>query len=162
MIYFDAREVFASLLSCPILNHDENFMFDSPAKDPFVEPTKSSHIGDINTGRCHRKTYEALVKKKDVDMILPTVIALDKTKVDIYGQLQMEPMTISHGLTKHSVRSQPTAMQILGYVCHGPAHQPNFKDGKVIASSNRPLDLPSGTVIGRATLKPMPSVSWST
>lgn len=71
--------------NCLILNRDENFLFDSPAKDPFVAPTKSSRIGDINTGRCYRKTYEALVKKKDVDMILPTIIALDKTQVDTYG-----------------------------------------------------------------------------
>ena len=161
MIYFDAREVFASLLACPVLNRDENFMFDSPAKDPFVEPTKSSHIGDINTGRCYRKSYEALVKKKDVDMLLPTVIALDKTQADTYGRLQMEPMTISHGLLKHSVRSQHTAMRILGYIFHGPTHQPNFKDGKVIIH-DRPLDLPSGTVIGHAPLKPLPNITWST
>jgi hypothetical protein len=115
--YFDAWEVFALLLTCPILNRDENFLFDSPAKDPFVAPTKSSCIGDINTGCCYRKTYEALVKKKDVDMFLPTIIALNKTQVDTYGRLQMEPMTISHGLTKHSVRSHHTAMQILGYRC---------------------------------------------
>ena len=39
MMYFDALEVFALLLSCPNLNCDENFLFDSPAKDPFVAPT---------------------------------------------------------------------------------------------------------------------------
>jgi hypothetical protein len=38
MIYFDAREVFASLLSCPLLNRDENYLFDSPEKDPFIGP----------------------------------------------------------------------------------------------------------------------------
>ena len=27
MIYFDASQVFASLLSCPLLNRDENFCF---------------------------------------------------------------------------------------------------------------------------------------
>ena len=36
--YFNAREVFASLLSCPLLNHDENYLFDSPEKDPFIAP----------------------------------------------------------------------------------------------------------------------------
>jgi hypothetical protein len=149
------------MLTCPILNRDENFLFDSPAKDPFVAPTKSSRIGDINTGRCYRKTYEALVKKKDVDMILPTIIALDKTQVDTYGRLQMEPMTISHGLTKHSVRSHHTAMRILGYICHTPAHKPNFKDGKVVVK-DQPLDLPHGTVVGHASLQLIPNVSWST
>ncbi len=60
MIYFDAREVFASLLSCPLLNRDENYLFDSPEKDPFIGPPKSSIIGDINTGQCYRKTHKAL------------------------------------------------------------------------------------------------------
>ena len=37
MIYFDAGEVFASLLSCPTLNQNKNCLFDE-AKDPFVAP----------------------------------------------------------------------------------------------------------------------------
>ena len=161
MIYFDARQVFASLLSCPLLNRDENYLFDSPAKDPFAPPTRSTHIGDINTGRCYRKTYEALVKTKDVDMILPAIMAMDKTQVDTYGRLQMEPMTISHGLTKHSIRSKHTAMRILGYICHSPAHQPSSKGGVVVVSAP-PRDLPPGTVVGCVPLKPIPDVTWST
>jgi hypothetical protein len=62
MIYFDAREVLASLLSCPLLNCDGKYLFDSPEQDPFIGPPKSSIIGDINTGQCYRKTYEAIVK----------------------------------------------------------------------------------------------------
>ncbi len=130
MIYFDAREVFASLLSCPLLNRDKNYLFDSLEKDPFIGPPKSSIIGDINTGQCYRKTHEALVKNPDVNMILPTIVAMDKTQVDTYGRLQMEPLTISHGLMKHNVRSKHTAMRILGYVCHSsPAHQTKMKGG---------------------------------
>ncbi len=53
MIYFDAREIFASLLSCPLLNRDENYLFNLPEKDPFIGPPKSSIIGDINTGQCY-------------------------------------------------------------------------------------------------------------
>jgi hypothetical protein len=62
MIYFDAREIFASLLSFPLLNRDENCLFDSPEKDLFIGPPKSSIIGDINTGQCYQKTHKALVK----------------------------------------------------------------------------------------------------
>jgi hypothetical protein len=43
MIYFDAREVFVSLLSCPLLNRDENYLFDSPEKDPFIAPHIINH-----------------------------------------------------------------------------------------------------------------------
>ncbi len=76
MIYFDAREVFASLLSCPLLNCDENYLFDLPEKDPFIGPPKSLIIGDITTGQCYRKTHKALVKNPGVDMILPTIVAI--------------------------------------------------------------------------------------
>ncbi len=130
MIFFDAREVFASLLSCPLLNCDENYLFDLPEKDPFIGPPKSSIIGDIDAGQCYQKTHKALVKNLDVDMILPTIVALDKTQVDTYGWLQMKPLTISHGLMKHNVCSKHTTMLILGYVCHSsPAHQTKMKGG---------------------------------
>ena len=73
-VLFNASEVFASLLSCPTLNQDENYFFDK-AKDPFVAPHVSSDVGDIHTGCCYRKTYKALMKKPVVDMLLPCVMA---------------------------------------------------------------------------------------
>jgi hypothetical protein len=163
MIYFDAREVFASLLSCPLLNRDENYLFDSPEKDPFICPPKSSIIGDINTGQCYRKTYKAMVKNPDVDMILPTIVAMDKTQVNTYGRLQMEPLTISHGLMKHSVRSKHTAMRILGYVCHSsPVHQTKMKGGVPDVVTPPPY-LPDGSVIAHVPLKPLPGLPcWAT
>jgi hypothetical protein len=41
----------------------------------------------------------------------------------------MEPITISHGLLKHSVRCMPIAMRILGNINHStPAHLPSLAD----------------------------------
>jgi hypothetical protein len=55
---------------------------------------------------------------------------MDKTQVDTYGRLQMEPLTISHGLMKHSICLKNIVLQILGYVCHSsPAHQTKMKGG---------------------------------
>ena len=125
MIYFDAREVFASLLSCPTLNQDANYYFDD-AKDPFVAPQASSDAGDIHTGRCYRKKYEALIKMFGIDMLLPCLKAMDKTHINMAGRLQMEPITISHGLLNHTMRCLPSAMRILGYINHStPAHLPS-------------------------------------
>jgi hypothetical protein len=109
MIYFDASKVFVLLL------------FDS--KDPFVAPQTS-------TGCCYRKTYKAHVKKFDIVMLLPCVIAMDKTYIDMVGRLQMlEPITISHGLLNHITRRLPSAMNILGYINHStPAHLPSGAD----------------------------------
>jgi hypothetical protein len=163
MVYFDAAEVFASLLSCPTLNRDEYFLFDDQ-KDPFAEPSKSGDIGDINTGRCYQKTYNALVKKRDRDMILPSILAMDKTHIDLAGHLQMEPITISHGLLKHSMRSKPIAMRILGYINHStPAHVPQPNANDTATNFNVPdVTLPPGTVIAEAPLKRLKNVSWPT
>jgi hypothetical protein len=101
MVYFDASQVFASLLSCPLLNCDEIFFHEH--RDPFVVTSRSGDIGNINNGRCYLETHKVLVKNSGVDMILPTIFAMDKTQVDTYGRMQMEPMTMSHGLLKHDV-----------------------------------------------------------
>jgi hypothetical protein len=90
MIFFDAGEVFASLLSCPTLNQDKNYFFNE-AKDPFVAPRASSDVGDIHTGRGYRKTYDALIKKAGVDMLLPCVMAMDKTHIDMAGRSRWSP-----------------------------------------------------------------------
>ena len=99
---------------------------------------------------------KALVQNPDVDMILPTLMAMDKTQVNTYGWLQMEPLTISHGLMKHSVCSKHTTMRILGYVCHSsPARQTKMKGGVPDVITPRPY-LPPGSVIAHVPLKPLP------
>ena len=162
MIYFDASEVFASLLSCPTLNQDANYFFDD-AKDPFVAPQASSDVGDIHTGRCYRKTYEAHVKKFGIDMLLPCVMAMDKTHIDMAGRLQMEPITISHGLLNHITRRLPSAMRVLGYINHStPAHLPSGAD--VDSEFNSPVELADDVVrIKNPIRRPANGdISWAT
>ena len=149
LIFFDASEVFASLLSCPTLNQDRYYFFDKAKDPPFVAPQTSSHVGDIHTGCCYRKTYNALIKKSGVDMLLPCIMAMDKTYIDMAGRLQMEPITILHGLLNHSMRRLPIAMRILGYINHStPAHLPSDSERLTKLSlpkvyDGRPLCVPS-------------------
>ena len=120
-------------------------LFFDKAKDPFVAPQTSSHVCNIHTGCCYRKTYNALIKKSDVGRLLPCIMAMDKTYIDMAGRLQMEPITILHGLLNHSMRRLPIAMRILGYINHStPAHLPS--DSELAAEFNAPADLPKGTV----------------
>ena len=88
---------------------------------------------------------------------------MDKTQVDTtYGWLQMEPLTISHGLMKHSVRLKHTAMRIRGYVCHSsPAHQTKMKGGVPDIVTPRP-HLSAGSVIAHVPLNPLPGLPWAT
>ena len=165
MIYFDAKEVFASLLSCPTINQDENFLFHGREGAPFAEPLRSSSLGDIDTGRCYRKTHEALVRNPGVDMILPCIGAMDKTHIDSAGRMQMEPYTISNGLLNHAVRSQPSAMRILGYINHStPAHKPeqSIDSSEYRKDFNNTDQLPPNVAEATAPLNPKPGVTWAT
>ena len=162
MVYFDARQVFASLLSCQSLNKDECFMFHEQG-GPFAVPdSRTSVIGDINSGRCYRDTYKKLVKNPQSDMILPCVLAMDKTHIDLPGRLQMEPITISHGLLKHEFRRLPIAMRILGYIDHGSASRKAQKVDLNVDYNEAPNDLPPGVVTVSNVLRPMKGVTWPT
>jgi hypothetical protein len=48
-----------------------------------VPDARASVIGDINGGPCYRETNEKLVKNPQSDMILPCVLAMDNTHIDI-------------------------------------------------------------------------------
>jgi hypothetical protein len=127
VVYFDAKEVLHSLLTCPMLNKDDNYMFhDTRHPDtcnPFAKPD-GRILSDINTGRSYLKTYDKLIKDPSKDMLLPCILAIDKTHCDSGGsRLQMEPLTISHGLLRHNIRKDPAAVRILGYINLSPLHK---------------------------------------
>ncbi len=87
MIYFDARKVFASLLSCPTINQDKNYSFHARRDGaPFAEPLRTSNLGDIDTGRCYRRTHKALVRNPGAAMVFPCIAGMDKTHIDSAGR----------------------------------------------------------------------------
>ena len=119
IVYFDAQAVFKSLLSCPILNTDENLLFEDD--NPFTPPRqRPSSISEITSGRGYRKTYATLVENSRNEILFPCILAIDKTQCDRNARLPMEPLTISHGLVKHKIRRMPVATRILGYINHTP------------------------------------------
>ena len=88
-------------------------------------------------------------------------MAMDKTHIDMAGRLQMEPITISHGLLNHIMRRLPIAMRILGYINHStPAHLPS--DSEMDVEFNVPTNLPKGTVLVKDPLPRPDDVSWPT
>jgi hypothetical protein len=51
-------------------------------------------------GSCYRIMYDVLIKNKREDMLLPCIVAIDKTVCDIggsYGWLSVEPVIVSYG-----------------------------------------------------------------
>lgn len=43
-----------------------------------------NYVGDINTTQGYFQSYKALVKNRE-DMVLPCVLAIDKTQIDMYS-----------------------------------------------------------------------------
>ena len=135
-------------------------MFHGRERAPFAEPSRSSNLGDKDTGLCSKRTYKALEKIKGVDMILPCVLAMDKTHIDSASRMQMESITISNGLLNHAIRSQPSAIQILGYMNHStPAHKPEQSyDSDAFRNQFNNIDhLAPDIVVAHDPLKPDPS-----
>ena len=107
-VCFSAHSIFGSFLSCTNLNQDQNYIFNDD-NDPDCNPFFAKPnlvISDINTGALHLKTYDALIKNVEGDMLLPCTLAMDKTTklhamcVCVWGgggNLSLEPIVISYG-----------------------------------------------------------------
>ena len=121
VVYFSAHSVFRSYLSCTDLNQDQNYLFNDdndPDCTPFAKPN-GSVISDINTGAAYLKTYDALIKNVEEDMLLlPCTLAKDKTTCNVGGggRFLLEPIVISYGLMKHDMRKTPLARRVLGII----------------------------------------------
>jgi hypothetical protein len=86
---------------------------------------------------------------------------MEKTHIDLGGWLQMELITISHGLMKHSVHCLPIEMRILGKRNHStPAHLPSLAE--LDTKLNAPTGLLEGSVVLDAPLRRMNNLTWST
>lgn len=108
IVYFNAKAVMTSLLSCTQLNKDENYLFNG--KSPLTPPnSRPNYVGDLNTGVNYIQTYSRLIKNPQEEVLLPCILAMDKTHIDVYSRMQMEPLTISYGLMKRNIRSLPTS-----------------------------------------------------
>ena len=72
---------------------------------PFAEPSKSLYLSDKDSGLCYQRTIESPVKGKGIDMILPCVLEMDKTHINLASRMQMDPITTSNVLNRNSVHS---------------------------------------------------------
>ena len=144
VVYFSAHSIFRSFLSCPDLNQDQNYIFNDdndPDCNPFAKPN-SAVISDINTGMSYLKTYDQLVKNEEKDMLLPCILAIDKTTCDIGGggRLSLEPIVLSYGLMKHDVRKTPLPMRVLGFINTSPILQRNSApNDRTVPTGTEPL-----------------------
>jgi hypothetical protein len=157
VVYFSAHAVICSFLSCSELNQDQNYKCNdenNPECNPFEKPN-GAVISDINTGRCYLHTFDQLVKNPE-DMLLPCILAIDKTICDIGGggHLSLEPIVVSYGLMKHGIRKTPLAMRVIGFINTSPIHQRNF------APTNCPVPVGSEPLHSNYNARDVSAAAW--
>jgi hypothetical protein len=54
------------------------------------------------------------------DFLLPCTFAIDATNCNTFGRFKTEPLTMSNGSLKQSIRNTSIAMHILGHKNHSP------------------------------------------
>ncbi len=83
--------------------------------------------------------YDQLVKNEEEDMLIPCILAIDKTTCNIGGggRLSLKPSDLSYGMMKQDVCKRPLAMRVRGFINTSPILQRN--------SAPNDRTLPTGT-----------------
>jgi hypothetical protein len=111
------EDVMYSLLRDEYLMQDDNLLFHN--NNPFAPPpTQTPEVYyDINDGENYRNAYNLYCSKQQDEAVLcPIILFVDKTHVDTYGRLTLEPVNITLGIFKKEVRQEPRAWRTLGYI----------------------------------------------
>ncbi len=125
---FDAKAVFLSLLSDPVIFNEDNLLFFN-REDPLAPPPqwdvidKSKHmLGDLNTGKRYHDTYHLRCNVNGRDFLFPLLIFQDKTHHDKKGNLCLEPLLLGFAGLDYRTRMKPDAWRPLGFVPNQNVH----------------------------------------
>ena len=102
-----------SILSNKELMREENLLLNSD--NPFSIPSENSPLGDVNTGRWYRDTWNKLCVTKNRDILLNIIGFSDETTVDKYGKQSLHPFSITLGIFNRATRNLAQAWTNLGY-----------------------------------------------
>ena len=114
LVVQDFKQQVQSLLSDPRFTDDDYLFFDD---DPFASPPNAfTTIGDINTGRAYRKTYEKLITKPGKQVLLPILFYMDGAITGMYDHLPIEALKFTIGILNAKARDRFEAWKTIGYV----------------------------------------------
>lgn len=107
-----------SMLTDPHLMRDENLLFcqDDPFSAPVSKRGPNYVMQDIIDGSVYREAHKVHVKIAGRDLLVPIILYIDKTHVDVQGRLCLEPVTFTLGIFKKEVRNYPMAWRPLGFI----------------------------------------------
>ncbi len=116
----DAKAMLVDLLSDPRLCDDDYLFFDD---DPMAGiPEEFERVGDVNTGRAYRETYNQLIAPELYTesgrrrVLLPLIFYIDGCQYGNFSHLNIEILKFTTGLFKGATREHDWAWRALGYV----------------------------------------------
>jgi len=129
LVTHDVESLILSILTCPRIMSDENFLFTDD--DPFAPPpARPAVIDDVNTGSRYREAHKALCTDPTRHVFFPMMAFADKTHLDVHGNLCLEPVSLCPLFVKRSVRNQPWAWRTIGYIPNQSTHSHTSSLGK--------------------------------
>ena len=132
IIYNDVRDLMVSLLTDPRLTDDDFLHFDN---DPLAPPPENqTFLGDINTGRAYRETYNKLITKPGKQMLVPVIFYIDGAVTGQFDKLQVEALTFSLGIFTKAARALLKCWRKVGLV---PNWSPADSRGKKILQESK-------------------------
>lgn len=114
VVVHNLQQQIYSMLNDPHLMKDENLIF--PGDTPFEKPVAREVYEDINDGSVYREAFEIYVKVKGRDVLCPLILFIDKTHLDLHGNLCLEPVSFTLGIFKLKICNLPMAWRVLGYI----------------------------------------------
>ena len=105
-----------SLLTDPrILDSDYDFFGDDPLAPP---PNSQTTVGDLQTGRAHRRTY---LKTIDPDptkrqQLLPILLYIDGSAISHFHNFEVTQVKMSLGIFTRKARMRGCTWRVLGYI----------------------------------------------
>ena len=124
LVAHDAEAMIVSLLTDPDIT-PEDYLFHN--NDPLAPPPPDfKTIGDINTGRAYRETWNQLIQPEPTvidsngvmrhKVLLPTPFYMDGAVTGQFQNLPLEQVKLTLGIFKGKVRDRGHAWRVLGYV----------------------------------------------
>ena len=111
----DAEWCIQSLLTDPQIS-DEDYLFCN--KDPLSGPPDAEElaIGDINTGKAYKESYQKYIKDPTKQVLLPVIFYIDAAATAQFTDLPITALKFTFGIFNRKARARPHMWRTLGYV----------------------------------------------
>ena len=124
IVKFDVRAQIFSILDCPYIDGSDlqHLIFDNNSNDnPFDVLLKEGErikgvYNDIETSVWYQETLRKLNLNPEESIVVPIILFLDATQIGGLSSHSLEPLMMTLGILKRTLRNDPRAWKTVGYV----------------------------------------------